>query len=367
MCLGPPRIFRLYRKVRTIRLGRLSTSDADAAFCLLRIRAIRVLAASLFCVSSLVQVCVLPARSAVEDNQIWFVPEDPIYRSRRHFPAQDYIDLFARDAEWPVGKANIQVLGIATQMVEMGPDALLSSVISFVSNRQLALDVELHMNTYGHDDCGHIPYIESYAAPGIVKKDMERLQKLGADVRYVTMDEPLWFGHEFNGSRNACHDEIEEVARRVSVSVADVKKVFPNARIGQVEPFTGTRPDWPAKIRAWLEAYRAATGEYPAYFHADVSWSNPVALNQLIAIATHVRSLGIRFGVIYNGDSTDVSGEIFNDKAISRFKYVEAALGWRPDAIIMSWTYAPERNLPEGEVGTMTNLLRSYVQWINGS
>jgi hypothetical protein len=258
---------------------------------------------------------------------------------------------------------NVQVFGIATQMVELGSNELLSRVISFVSTNHLALDVEMHMDTYGHDDCGHVPYIESYVASGTVGRNMERLRKLGADVRFVTMDEPLWFGNEYNGSHNACHDSVDEIARRVAVNVAEVKRVFPNAEIGDVEPFTGTRPNWVSTMLKWLDAYRGVTGAYPAYIHADVLWSNGASLPQLYEIARHLRGTTVRFGVIYDGDAADNSGLEFNTRAQARYRKLEQALGWRPDAIFMSWMYAPEHILPESDSGSLTNLLRSYVEW----
>jgi hypothetical protein len=57
----------------------------------------------------------------------------------------------------------------------------------------------------------------------------------GAEVGYIAMDDPLWFGHYYNG-KNACHSSIDNVAERVAKNLHEYLKVFPNAIIGDGEP-----------------------------------------------------------------------------------------------------------------------------------
>jgi hypothetical protein len=177
------------------------------------------------------------------------------------------------------------------------------------------------------------------------------------------MDEPLWFGHHFTGA-NSCQDTIQAVAQQVAENVKALREVFPNIRIGDIEPVSsyGTPSDWPAQILEFADAYRAVTGTPLDFFHADVDWRRDWR-RALDDLTPRLREAGIRFGIIYDADPEDIDDIRWTKHAEARFESVEAYEALRPDdAILQSWMLHPTHMLPEDQPGTMTNLVLRYAR-----
>jgi hypothetical protein len=51
---------------------------------------------------------------------------------------------------------------------------------------------------------------------------MNRIHRLGGDVKYVVLGEPLYFGYKYN-KQNACQWPIPEMARKVAVEIAALR------------------------------------------------------------------------------------------------------------------------------------------------
>lgn len=304
-----------------------------------------------------------PVVDGPRQHQIWFGAFDPIYRGRRGFQPlmQEYEALLKSDSEWRIGVSNVDVFTIFTQFAEMAPNDKLKAVIEFVKSHHTKLALSTHINPYGQNDCGHNPYIESYVGHGVLQKVAIRIKNLGGTLDYIEMDEPVWFGHEFNGTKNACHAQLGEIALGIKQTLSEIEQTFPHVIVGEAEPITGTRPDWPATMFEWRGVYERVVGKPLAFVHWDVSWANQVATNQLKVISARFHSEGLAIGVIYDGDGDDTSGLDFTTKAERRFQSTIRLLGFKPDAIFESWMRFPEKLLPESEPGTMTSLLHNYI------
>ncbi len=309
---------------------------------------------------------VLAQASNASSNQIWFIPQDPVYRSRRGFPDQNYADILRHPEQWKTGLNAINVFGIERQMVEFGNDDLLRQVGEFARKYNKSIDIELPMNTYGANGCGLHPYIESYANKGDVRKFLLRLKKDGVVVNYITMDEIVWFGHFFQGRITACKDPLDVIVKHVAENVRDALEIFPEAKIGENEPFTGTRGEWATALAEWFEVYHRELGFYPKYLHADMLWNSPLAMQQMQYVEQVARSKGIRFGVIYDGDAVDRDPASFANKAVARAKMIEAETSSKPDAVIMSWMFEPETLLPESSCSSQSGILLRYLKMDEG-
>jgi hypothetical protein len=184
----------------------------------------------------------------------------------------------------------------------------------------------------------------------------------GGRFKYVGMDEPLFFGHYYSGS-NACKSSIEEVANRVAAILSVYRSAFPGVEIGDNEPFPGIArsSDWQSEYATWAESFQKAVGVPIAFLHADFDWNSPRALDALQPAASMAAKMGMRFGVIYNGNDRDKSDLSWIHSAKNHIADAESRLGGRPDnAIFQSWVRYPTRSIPEtGD--TLTGLIAWYV------
>jgi hypothetical protein len=57
----------------------------------------------------------------------------------------------------------------------------------------------------------------------------------------------------------------------VAGHVAEVRAIFPNVRVGAIEPITDALPM--EALHQYLDAYQAAAGMPFAFLHGDVQWS----------------------------------------------------------------------------------------------
>jgi hypothetical protein len=185
----------------------------------------------------------------------------------------------------------------------------------------------------------------------------ERIATLGGRLDYLTMDEPLWFGHFYKG-RNACHETIAEVARMTALDASAIRKVFPAVQIGDTEPMATISPE---VLTEWLRAYRAASGHSLAFYQLDVQWNIPWQ-HLAIAQARAVQHSGIQLGVIYNGSPLSRTSSAWVQGAVRNALSFERLFGRAPQqAIFATWTHLPNRTLPDTNQDTLTGLLLQYV------
>lgn len=312
------------------------------------------------CALLLLAAWLAPEPVSAGTPQIWFAGVDPVVRQDRKQDQNDYSKLFDADARWPVASSRLQVLEVSTQFITRARQDQLQQVIDSLKAQRVSLAVSGLVLT-GTSRCGI--GVEGYTGPGDMELTANRILKLGGRLDYVTMDEPLFYGHLFSG-RKACNDSIESVAQQVAANIGVIRRLHPNVKIGDDEPLiVRDGVDWVAMLNDWFKAYRSASGEPLAFLHADVNWRSGRWQAELGKLASMTRASNVPFGVIYNGDPSAKSDSDWTTQAEERFHLVESRLGIQPDhAVIQTWMSRPSRMLPEDEPGTMTYLLRRYIE-----
>ncbi len=297
----------------------------------------------------------LPASAA----DIWLAGIDPFIR---HVMAadspSDYPALFEEHAPWPRAAREIAVFKTTTQDLNNAPEGELRRMIQYLHRHHIALAFEALMLPLG-GKCG--AGVEGYSYPSAIAEAAGRVKQAGGTLRYAAMDDPLWFAHQADGPTN-CHSSIEETARQIAVNVRILRGIFPDIRIGDIEPVALAKapPDWIDEILQFAAAYQAATGTPLDFVHADVDWHGDWS-GALPLLARRLRAGGIRFGIIYNGNEQDDSDIAWTTHAEQHFTAVEGPLGLEPDtAILQTWMRYPQHMLPEASAGTMTNLVVRY-------
>jgi hypothetical protein len=357
-------------KIASTRSGRVRTrSSAMAALhsisLLSRIRKQHAFLCILIVALSSVSI---PAAA----QEIWLSGIPPGVRQKMFQESEsDYFELFKPDAAWSKSAQHVKVFMINGGLLLRQSDDDVKAVFADLKRRHIALAMEAGLATARQDSSGHQACganVEGITTPNATRVIAERIKKNGGELRYVAMDEPLWYGHHFSGT-NACHFTLSELAGTIAPNVAVLREMFPSVEIGDVEPVGAAKnvpPDWVDEIAQWTQVYQQVVGQKLSFFHADVAWTSPWQ-QQLGAVKRVAHERGLKFGVIYDGGGTpgkQESDNVWTQEAEERLRLVESAPSLVPDhAVFQSWARWPHKMLPETESGTMTNLVLQYLNW----
>jgi hypothetical protein len=149
------------------------------------------------------QVLLLPGLAGAAQTgapAYWLGGVDSVVREDRHAsdPA-DYMQLFQPDSPWQKGASRVTVFKISMQFASRSNEADLATLITDLRRRRIGLAIEMGMlrNDRG---CGKGEGYMQANLPGVA---MKRIQRLGGEVKYIAMDEVVFFGHERNWPKNS--------------------------------------------------------------------------------------------------------------------------------------------------------------------
>jgi hypothetical protein len=285
--------------------------------------------------------------------QIWVGGHDPTTRSKA-YPDQptDFMDLFAPDAPWKAAAKKISVFKVASRFILQGTDDQLKMTFAGLKARGIALAIET--GVLFDPVCGKGMEGFAYWTSSLVMAN--RIKKLGGDLKYIALDEQLWFGHFANGP-SACHFPISEIARQVALHAKEFRSVFPNVKIGAIEPIAAVLPV--STLKDYLDAYRSAFGEPFAFLHGDVQWSRDWR-RDFVDVARLTKSEGVPFGPIIDSDHPrDDTGAAWNNHALADLNIVNQLVGMKnlDYLVVQTWTREPQKWLPETSPGALLHLV----------
>ena len=113
---------------------------------------------------------------------------------------------------------NVTVFNISKPFALQASDRDLRAVIVGLQERHIKLSMQA-TPLEASPICGR--GVEGYETPGDMGRVAHRLLRLGATLDYLSMDEPLFYGHYFKGrgTITSCQDSIAELARAALQSV----------------------------------------------------------------------------------------------------------------------------------------------------
>jgi hypothetical protein len=286
----------------------------------------------------------------------WFAPL-PRQRPPAYHGSLDYLDLFEPEADWDAAASGLQVFKFyGGWAAGDSTDSELRRAIAAVRARGLAVAVELGP-LVATDQCGQS--VEGFAGEQGVYT-VRRIESVGGTVDLIALDEPYFYGHLYDGEQ-ACQWPAEDIARGVGAFIQQVRAVFPDVVVGDIEPLTG--PGTAAAYRDWLATFKAVNGYDLAFLHLDVDWSNSTWPEQVLAMEGYGRAADVPIGLIYNGNSQDATDEAWLSIAGERVKRYELEAGGQPDHIVFqSWHDRPDAVLPETDPYTFTGFVRRYFE-----
>lgn len=317
-----------------------------AAGCVMKSILIRLMSAVIL----LGGLCSAP-RAAETKPQIWLAPLDKQLTSNG-IGSADYAQLFDEGDSWRGVLANISVFKIYPYFLSRASEDELRKIIQFLNRHHIALALEARVLDR-HAGCGDDGGEATLDLIGKVKR-------AGGSLFYLAMDEPL---HHWR-QRKKCSITIDQFARDVEAKIVEIKRIFPNVSIGDVEPI-GQWPSATALMRDttdWLDAFKRAHGQNLAFIHADVGWDTSW-LGITLSLRKEAAARGIRFGIIYNGDDLAKSDSEWSSEAVSHFKAFEDHAGRPDDVVFQSWVSHPSRSLPETADDALTGIARQYLKY----
>jgi len=255
---------------------------------------------------------------------------------------------------------------LAAAGVAQIPDELLRNAFIKLKQKGVPFAIESLAQSWVHEpECGH--GVESYYDPPGARKVAEKIKAAGGELAYIAMDEPLFYGHYYDGP-NACHSSIENVAERAAAIMREYKKVFPQVVIGDIEPIPAiaAQAGWQSEYQSWRTAFAQATGQPLAFLHLDISWAKadwPAKLQDTVAFC---RNGKLPFGIIYNGNvhgDPSASNEKWLNSAVQNFQQVENRMGIVPEQVIFhSWAKFPVHSISDSNGLGEDYLVRQYVK-----
>lgn len=305
-----------------------------------------------------------------EHREIWMFAGPYVSRPAPgwEWVRRDMGDMWKADAPWQSVARAVSVIQFPPTSIDRANDSDLRLAIADIKRRNIAFAVGTGL-LIRSDRCRS--KTEAYVDQAALERLFEKLRRNGANVKYVTMDEPYFYGHR-DSSPTSCHESARVLAQALAQSIAIVRKYFPDAQIGTDEVVTRERP-WVDELVGWADIFRQVTGEKLAYMHADLSWKRE-PLQNLVPLSKALKARGIPLGISYNaaarGDepwfdpgSVSSSDVGWVQNAVRHYEEVESSLGVHPDhAVLTTWVHYPTRMLPETQPGTFTNLVYQYIQ-----
>jgi hypothetical protein len=291
---------------------------------------------------------------------VWFSPQNP-YPPAKISGASDFMDLFHINAPWEQASHHISVFKFSTQFLTWVADEQLVGIVQDLAHRRIALGMEsLAQSVAGQPACGE--NVEGYGHPQDAAKIAAKIQRVGGDLKFIAMDEPLYYGHFYNGP-NACHSSIANVAERVGGVLSEYRRVFPNVVIGDIEPFPSlsSQPNWQDDYANWVRTFGQTVGSPLSVLHIDVGWNAEGHETAIEAAVSAGKANGLKLGVIYNGNDNAQSDLEWLAGAKAHIAFVEKTLSIQPEHVVFqSWVRYPTQTMPETSETAFTHLINSY-------
>ena len=227
-------------------------------------------------------------------------------------------DMWKSNAPWETVARSVKVIQFAPASVDRANMSDLKQAVEDIKRRNISLAIGDGL-LIRSDRCRS--NTEAYVNQPQLEGTFQKLKNSGADVKYVTMDEPFFFGHK-DSSKTSCHESPEVLAHALAQSMAIVRKYFPNAQFGADE-VVDADTNWVQELARWTDTFKAITGEPLAYIPADLDWSEGAVCN-LAPLAAALKQRHVALGVIYDADRfNNNSDENWSRNTVAHFAKVE--------------------------------------------
>lgn len=295
-------------------------------------------------------------------TQIWLSPLQPIQHPSNapnsgRVGSADFFGLFEPSAPWSSVAGRVAVFKIYPDVLNEGSDDQLRHMFRDLAARHIALAVEFSAPLRATASCPAViqpaPRVPDY---------LLKIKRLGGDVRYIALVGPLVDGH-VNRRASGCRASIPAVAADAAATAAAILRVFPRAKVGDIEDVGhGVDSPTPEEIHQWIAAYKSAAGRPLAFLHLDVNWGGSW-WEDVRSVALVARAAHVDFGCMYTPDGRVLSSAEAARQMSANAQAVESLLGGKPDQVVFqTWWDYPDHVLPETDPASITGALFDYLR-----
>jgi hypothetical protein len=268
----------------------------------------------------------------------------------------DFMAQFQPDAAWSRASSYVDIYKLYGEWVAYhATDAELAQAVQDILRRGQILAVEAGPSE-PRTACG--AGVESFAGLQEGQLIANRIIAAGGRIALLALDEPYYFGHVYDGP-NACHLPIDEIAAGVANFVKQMRTIFPEVIVGDIESITP--PVDAAGMADWLDAYETAAGENFAFIQLDVDWARPDWADLGHQIQAKAATRGIPFGVLYNGGVAPEAQQ-WIELTGERIKEFDTSGDPADHTVLQSWMPQPDHALPESDPTSFSGLVIRYVE-----
>ena len=317
---------------------------------------------------------IIPGIGSARGQEIWFAPPAAPVGTRLN-RAVDLMDLFKPDAPWQEAASHIKVFKLYASYLSRAPQEEIDAIVTDLNRRHIAIALEVGVMNGPPKPvppCGGLGLVEGYGTAPLARANSQKIKAAGGVIRYLAMDEPLWFGHYFKGrpgGQPGCQSSIDQILELIKEPLSVYTEEFPNIVIGDTEPTDiAEQPHWKEDVSAWANGFRRATGHPLAFMHLDIPFLRPGEEEFAVEYFRYIETLKQQqlisaIGVIYDGTRSDTSDESWTQDAEQHIQIIEDKHGLHPDhVLIQSWMEYPQHTLPESSPGSLTGLVDFYVR-----
>jgi hypothetical protein len=311
---------------------------------------------------------------SVSATEIWLAPQASVPPSPLN-RAADFLDMFDPDAPWQQAAAHVEVFKFYASYLGAAPQDHVDKIVADLNRRRIAIALEAGVINIGpkstNPPCGGFGLVEGYGIPPVAMDISKKVKKAGGEIKYLTMDEPLWYGHYYKGrpgGQPGCRSPIDEVIKLIEPTLNVYIEQFSNIVVGEAEPTDlAEQPNWQADLSTWSTRFHEATGRPLGFLQFDVLWDRPNEDKVVTAFFRYAETLKRqgylgKTGIIYNGSPRQKTDESWIRSAQDNILSIEVKDALRPDqAIIQSWLPNPTHTMPDSSSSALTSLVNFYV------
>ena len=278
---------------------------------------------------------------AAQPTPVWFAPA----------PSTTLLSsIMNGDGAFQTTMGGVTVFKMYEAMLTL-PDSTLQPFFSYLSAHHISLAIEGLGLVAGSGQPG-------YGAEGFAGSSSDlsslltKLKADGGDLGYIAFDQPYTSGVLDTGL------SMSTAASEVASAASQVKAIFPNAKIGDIEP-VGASSSQTAQLQSWFNAYASASGSPFDFFEEDVSgwysgWQNTVA-----SVTAMARARGMTVNDIVEGNGVAATDQAWSTQADSMAMQILSDPRLRPDALVVqSWQANPGETMDPTQAGTLASVLR---------
>jgi hypothetical protein len=285
------------------------------------------------------------------------------------------MDLFTPEAPWRQAASHTKVFLLYGSYLSRAPQEEVTRIVADLKRRGIPIALAVGVMNVGpratNPPCGGLGMVEGYGIPKLARMQSEKIKAAGGTISYIAMDEPLWFGHYFNGRNGGqpgCHSSAAQIVELIKEPLAVYAEEFPGIVVGDTEPTNiAEQSHWEEDLAAWASGFRAQYGRPLAFTHLDIPFNRPGEEGYAVSFYHQVERLKQQgligaIGIIYDGTPKDSSDEAWVEDAKQHIQLLEDKYGLHPDqALIQSWQSYPQHVLPESSAGSLAGLVNYYA------